>query len=558
MKSAGTSSRQQQPVETTDASRTKHPLPGSESARPKTARRIGPCAGEQRIAVKVMVRHKDKEAFFRRVEMTTNSQAYVPPISRAEYVERFGASAADFDLVADFARGEGLTVGDRDPATRTIGLSGTVAQMNATFGVELAEFEITGDGALNRYRSHDGEEGKPNMNYLQERLRDVVVAVLGLDQRPNARPHFRKSHAAPASGSGSAAAYKPFTAPEVGSLYGFPTGEGNGQCIAIVNFTGGYAQSDLDTYFPTLKLRIPEAVSVCVDGGHNAPTGNESDDGEVTLDIEIAGAIAPAARIAVYAASNTKRGLVEAVSGAIHDATNAPSVGSISWGAPEDPWDAQSRDALNHALAAAVVLGVTVCVASGDLGSTDGSKDGHSDVDFPSASPYVLACGGTQLSIHADRAAVDRISREVVWNDPVDGRASGGGRSAFFALPKWQRNLEVTLHSGGRTALTHRGIPDVAAHADARNSYEVFITGKSVIFGGTSAAAPLWGGLIAQINALVGRSAGFVNTRLYANRAACRNISEGNNGTYDASRGWDARTGLGSPDGETLLDMLRL
>jgi kumamolisin len=555
MKSASTSSTQQH-VEATDASRTKHPLPGSESAKPKTARRIGPCAGEQRMAVKVVVRHKDKESFFRRVEMTTNSQAYVPPISRAEYVKRFGASAADFDLVTDFARGEGLTVGDRDPATRMIGLSGTVAQMNATFGVELAEFEITGDGALNRYRSYDGEEGKPNMIHLQERLRDVVVAVLGLDQRPHARPHFKKSHAVPASGS--AAACKPFTAPQVGRLYGFPTGEGNGQCIAIVNFTGGYAQSDLDTYFPALKLPMPEVVSVSVDGGHNAPTGNESDDGEVTLDIEIAGAIAPAARIAVYAASNTKSGFVEAVSGAIHDARNAPSVVSISWGAPEDTWDAQSRDALNHALAAAVVLGVTVCVASGDLGSTDGSKDGHSDVDFPSASPYVLACGGTQLSIHADSAAVDRISREVVWNDPVDGRASGGGRSAFFALPRWQHNLELTLHSGGRTALTHRGIPDVAAHADARNGYEVFITGKSVIFGGTSAAAPLWGGLIAQINALAGRSAGFVNTRLYANRAACRNISEGNNGAYDASRGWDACTGLGSPDGKSLLDMLRL
>jgi kumamolisin len=556
MKSAFTSSTQQLQVAATDTSRTKHPLLGSESARPKSARRIGPCNGEERISVKVMVRHKDKEAFLRRVEIMTSTQTHVPPVSRAEYVERFGASAADFDLVADFASGEGLTVGDRDPATRMIKLSGTVAQMNAAFGVELTEFEATGDGAPNRYRSYDGEEGKPNMIHLQERLRDVVVAVLGLDERPHARPHFTRSHAA--SGSEAAASGKPFTAPQVGHLYGFPKGDGNGQCIAIVNFIGGYAKSDLDTYFSALKLPTPEVVAVSVDGSHNAPTGNESDDGEVTLDIEIAGAIAPAAKIAVYTSNNTKQGFVDAVSEAIHDAKNAPSVVSISWGAPEDTWDAQSRNALDYALAAAVVLGVTVFVASGDLGSTDGSSDGHNDVDFPSASPYVLACGGTQLSVQADSHSVERISREVVWNDPVDGRASGGGRSAFFALPVWQHDLELTLHAAGRIALAHRGVPDVAAHADARNGYEVFITGKSFVFGGTSAAAPLWAGLIARINALAGRPAGFVNARLYANRVACRNISEGNNGAYDASRGWDACTGLGSPDGGTLLDLLRL
>jgi kumamolisin len=352
----------------------------------------------------------------------------------------------------------------------------------------------------------------------------------------------------------------------VGSLYDFPAGEGNGQCIAIVNFSGGYAQSDLHTYFPALKQSVPEIVFVSADGSRNAPTGKENDDGEVTLDIEIAGAIAPAARIAVYGAGNTKRGFVEAVSAAIHDTTNAPSVLSISWGAPEDTWDAQSRNALDQVFAAAVILGVTVCTASGDLGSTDGTKDGHTDVDFPSASPYVLACGGTQLSsrMHSGTAdntmsnsQPDAISSEVVWNDATGGRSGGGGVSTLFGLPAWQPDLYATLHTGGRIALTHRGTPDVAAHADSRNGYEVFITGKSLVIGGTSASAPLWAALVAKINALAGRPAGFVNARLYANRAACRSIVEGNNGAYVASPGWDACTGLGSPNGERLHHVLR-
>src|SRR5487761_598338 len=115
------------------------------------------------------------------------------------------------------------------------------------------------------------------------------------------------------------------------------------------------------------------------------------------LDIEVAGAIAPAAAIAVYFAPNTDAGFLDAVTTAIHDDVRKPSVISISWGGPESTWTQQAMSAIDQAFQAAATLGITVCVAAGDSGSTDGVSDGSNHVDFPASSSGVLACGGTSL-----------------------------------------------------------------------------------------------------------------------------------------------------------------
>jgi kumamolisin len=98
-----------------------------------------------------------------------------------------------------------------------------------------------------------------------------------------------------------------------------------------------------------------------------------------------------------------------------------------------------------------------------------------------------------------------------------------------------------------REPLARRGVPDVAADADPRTGYQVIVDGTAAVFGGTSAVAPLWAGLIARLNARRGVTAGLLNPLLYANPAALRDITRGNNGAYRASSGWDACTGLGSP-----------
>jgi kumamolisin len=289
-----------------------------------------------------------------------------------------------------------------------------------------------------------------------------------------------------------------------------------------------------------------------VDHGKNSPTGSaDGPDGEVMLDIEVVGAIAPEARIVCYFAPNTDAGFLDAVTTAIHDATNKPSVISISWGGAESTWTAQAKTAMDDAFQAAASMGITVCVAAGDTGSSDGVNDGADHVDFPASSPYALACGGTTLE-----ASATAISAETVWNDGSTGGATGGGISSFFPAPAYQTGLSAERTAGAATPLSMRGVPDVAGDADPETGYQVRIDGTDTVIGGTSAVAPLWAGLIARINQINGTPAGYLQPKLYQNPQALRDVTVGNNGDFAATEGWDACTGLGSPNGASLSGLL--
>ena len=294
----------------------------------------------------------------------------------------------------------------------------------------------------------------------------------------------------------------------------------------------------------------PSITAVSVDGGTNSP--GSSADGEVMLDIEVAGSIAPGANIAVYFAPNTDQGFIDAITDAVHDTTRKPSVVSISWGGSEDSWTQQSQTAMNAALQDAATLGVTVTVAAGDNGSTDGVGDGNLHVDFPASSPYVLACGGTTL-----QASGATISSEVVWNEIANNEgATGGGVSNIFALPAYQTSAGVPAQP--QTGFVGRGVPDVAGDADPTTGYFILVDGQNEVVGGTSAVAPLWAALIALINQQTGTPVGFVNPALYGLESSFRDITTGNNddsnlGYYSAQPGWDPCTGLGSPNGAAIL-----
>jgi kumamolisin len=341
-----------------------------------------------------------------------------------------------------------------------------------------------------------------------------------------------------------------YTPLELGRLYNFPPStDGSGQTVAVIELGGGFTASDLTQYFNGLGITQPPTVTaVSVAGGANQPGGDA--DGEVMLDIEVIGALAPGAKIVVYFAPNTDQGFYEAISQAAHDAANKPSVISISWGGPEDGWNAPSRDAMQTALEDAAALGVTVTAAAGDSGSSDGETDGQPHVDFPASSPYTLACGGTKLT-----ARGGSIVSEVVWNETsVNEGATGGGVSGVFALPSWQQGIAVPKAPNG---IAGRGVPDVAGNADPLTGYQVRIDGKAAVIGGTSAVAPLWAALIARCNQKLGRPLGDVHAALYGiGTRAFRDITEGNNGAYQAAVGWDPCTGLGSPDGQALLAAL--
>jgi kumamolisin len=295
--------------------------------------------------------------------------------------------------------------------------------------------------------------------------------------------------------------------------------------------------------------------AVSVSGAPNKATGDPNGpDGEVVLDIEVAGAVAPASKIVVYFAPNTDQGFLKAIHSAIHDRVRKPSVISISWGGPEDQWPRQNLDVFNQAFHDAALLGITVFCAAGDDGSSDGERDGKSHVDFPASSPWVVACGGTSLE-----STEGKITSETVWNNGAPKGATGGGVSTFFAVPDYQLQAGVPV-STVRPKFAGRGVPDVAACADPSTGYFIFVDGTSTVVGGTSAVAPLWAGLTALINQQLGTRVGFINPLLYStlrDHKALNDVSQGTNGDFVSQGGWDACTGMGSPNGQAILDVLK-
>ncbi len=466
-----------------------------------------------------------------------------PPLSRAELGRRFGADPAELDAVRAAVVAAGAEVVSADATARVVRVRGSAVVLGELFGTTLREVRLS-TGALAR---------QPTGELVPSAaLSGPLVAVLGLDDRPQAAARYRVARA-----DAAAVSYTPV---QLADAYDLPDGDGSGQTIAIIELGGGFGQADLDTYFGGLGLPTPAVTAVGVDGATNV-AGQDPDgaDGEVLLDIEVAGAIAPAAQQFVYFAPNTDAGFLDAVTQAAH-ATPTPTALSISWGQSEDQWSAQARTAMDSAFADAALLGVTVTAAAGDDGSADNQTDSAAHADFPAASPHVLGCGGTTLHLAADGT----VTSETVWNDGGQGGATGGGVSDAFPVPDWQARAGVPPQSGsGGSGGSGRGVPDVAAVADPQTGYQVVVDGAAGVIGGTSAVAPLWAGLVCRLVQATGAPLGLMQPAIYAEATAgratkgFRDITAGNNGAYSAAPGWDACTGLGVPDGPALLEVVR-
>lgn len=282
------------------------PLPGSDKAAPVAAKLSGSLNHRDHFAVTLILERKTHLSL----------DGLAAPQDRASFNSEYGADAADIALVEQFAHSHGLTVLDVSTGKRRVILQGTTAALCKAFDVQLKCYksEVTGE----TFRGRTGSISIPR------ELEGVVVAVLGLDNRPVAKAHFRKST------SSAAAQATSYTPPQVAALYNFPTGvTGAGQTIGIIELGGGYSPTDLATYFRSLKVTAPSVTAISVDGGTNTP-GSDAD-GEVMLDIEVAGSIAPGAKIAVYFAPNTDQGFIDAITDAVHDTARKPSIISISW-----------------------------------------------------------------------------------------------------------------------------------------------------------------------------------------------------------------------------------
>ena len=481
------------------------------------------------------------------------------PLSLKELEEQYGADPADLEKVRTVLTGLGVRILKEDALTCSVRAGARAEVMESVFQVRLFHYAH----AEGNYRGRKGELRVP------AELKDIIVAVLGLDNRKMVKRRPIRKRKASLNLAGRAAASRTWFFPaELATIYSFPAGDGQGQTVGLLEFGGGFFADDLATFCQNANVAVPTVKTVSV---NNTPT-NQRDgaEGEVMLDVEVVAGVCPAATIVVYFSSFDESGWVDIIDTAIHDQNNPLTVISCSWGYAEDAagaWSAGAQASINDSLQAATLLGITVCVAAGDDGSDDEVGDGHAHVDFPSSSPYVLAVGGTTLKQSASGTVA-----ETAWKDgdglrKDNGGSTGGGVSTIFQRPSWQNVSVVSVNPG---SIDGRVVPDVAADASANTGYWTVVDGQGAPSGGTSAAAPLWAALIARLNASTGSQVGFLSPLLYQagsggktlGQTGCRDITSGNNATasiggYSAGPGFDAVTGWGVPIGTALQSGLK-
>lgn len=512
------------------------PIVGSMRALPRDAVCTGAVPDAHVIEASLNIRPRDETALFAKMNTLGDPDARRKLMAHA----RETLYGPDIRALTDYANHHGLTVLESSAARRLVRVSGTPRAIEAAFGTKLELYK----SGTETFRSHAGEL------HLPDALHGIVESVLGLDDRAIAHTRIVRPRAAQPGG---------LEPNKLATLYDFPTGvDGTGVTIALIELGGGYSATDNQAAFKAMGLKTPRVVAVSVDGARNK-TGSDAD-GEVALDIQVAGGVAPGAEIAVYFAPNTDAGFSDAISQAAHDGTTKPSVISISWGGPESSWSAQAVSAMNSALQDAAAMGISVYVASGDSLATDGVDDGMAHVDFPASSPWAIGCGGTHIAVSGNT-----ISAEMVWNDSLEGGGgTGGGISDLFSIPAFQNTVTLPPSvNGGRKG---RGVPDVAGNAAPGSGYLVVVGGKKEVVGGTSAVAPLWAGLTALINQKAAVPVGFLPDFLYGQikigRKLTVEITSGNNKPantqigYQAGPVWNACTGLGRPDGKALFGAL--
>jgi kumamolisin len=535
------------------------PLPGSKRALLPNSRPAGPIDPSEIASVTVRVRSAGNPAALaqKAYELANTPMASRQYLTHEELEQQHGAKQEDLDAIEHFAQQHDLTVVHRSAAERSVVLQGKLGDLLAAFHADVQLYHH----ATGTYRGRRGEITLP------QELNEIVTGVFGFDTRPRHRAlRRRKSGAFSGPGGQNGVA-----ATEFAARYNFPTEangarlDGTGQTLAIIELGGGFRSSDLNMFFREIGTPAPNVSAISVDHAGNHPTTPDSADGEVMLDIEVAGAVVPKANIAVYfAPNNGDKGFIDAVSAAVHDSQRNPGVISISWGGPEVASDQQGINTFHELFAAAGALGITVCIASGDHGTADEDADdwdGNIHVDHPACDDLVLGCGGTQITNGVD----------VVWNDgtPFDknvqgggGWASGGGISEVFAVPSYQANLNPPLPVSIDDGKPGRGVPDIAMSA---TNYFTRVDSSEGASGGTSAVAPLMASLVALLNQAKGKNVGFLNPFLYANAATVTHaVTSGTNAitgtvkgyTAGPGPGWNACAGLGTPDGTAILNTL--
>jgi subtilase family serine protease len=495
---------------------------------------------------------------------STNYHQYLTP---QQFTERFGPTEQDYQAVINFAKANGLEVTGTYGNRVLLAVSGKVADIEKTFHITLRTYKHPTEA-----REFYAPDVEPSV--------DISVPLLEISGLNNYAKPIPGAHRKLATGEASKALG---SAPDGFSYLGkdfrnaYVPGvmlDGSGQMVGLVQFDG-YDPSDITSYESLAGLPAVPLMTVPVDGGVTTP-GDAND--EVCLDIEMVISMATnLASVVVFEAPTDSVADWNLMLGSMV-ASNQIKQFSSSWflpGIDSNPTGSQS-------LTQMVAQGQSFFQASGD------GDAWVSLIDWPADDPWVTSCGGTKLTMNGNGAS---YASESVWNSgylpnqdpwPANGAShywgSGGGISYDYSIPTWQQGISMSSN-GGSTVF--RNIPDVAMVADDvwviyhgwvidhGNYYFVQTNGS---FMGTSIAAPLWAGFTALVNqqaAANGQpSVGFLNPTLYniaqgsSYKSCFRDVTAGDNtwsnspAAYYATNGYDLCTGLGTPNGTTLINAL--
>lgn len=285
------------------------PLAGSFRRHMENATPAGAPAADELIDLTLTLRRRKTESGSSKL-----FDSLCQPLSRDEHQALAGADPEDIERVEALLSSQHLTVAWVHAPSRTVSVRGPISRLAELFGASL-QMRRVGEKT---FRSRQG--------YLQvpAALDGIITGIFGFDTRPVAKASrkFEAQSCPPGA----------FTPKQVAQAYRFPAATGKGETIALIELGGGFRRSDLHSYWQSLGFSDVACTAVSVHGGTNAPTGApDSADGEVVLDVEVAGGVAPGAKIAVYFTPNSDQGFLAAINAAIHDSVRKPSVISISW-----------------------------------------------------------------------------------------------------------------------------------------------------------------------------------------------------------------------------------
>ncbi|MFE2350650.1 protease pro-enzyme activation domain-containing protein [Kitasatospora cineracea] len=518
-------------------------LPQTVTPAVARSQKQGDVPADRRISVAVSLKLRNTAELdrFLAAVATPGTAEYGHYLTPAQFTERFGPTAADVEQVRAFLTAQGLKVDSVSTNRQVVNATGTSAQVAAAFGTHESTYTDPQQSGR-AFFANDAAASVPAA------LAGVVEGVSGLNDHTVrttriAKPNAATPHATP-SGFGPATYDGAYRLNQLGA-------DGTGSTVALWEFDG-YKSSNLTTYDSQFGLSGPAVSTVSVDGA-NYDSAPGQGQGEVELDSEIVRGVAPKATQLVYEAPNSDQGEIDMAAKIVAD--NRVSVISISWGSCEPDTTASSMTAVNNSFKQAAAQGISIFSASGDDGSRDCTRSTSGStvkaVDFPASSPYNTGVGGTNLKVSGTT-----YSSESAWS------TAGGGVSTQFAKPTWQTGTNVTG--------TMRTVPDVSSNADPNSGFAIYTQGSSSpgwqVYGGTSAAAPLWSGFAALYNQKALGAAkpvlGEANPKIYAVTnsssygSAFHDVTSGANQDFSTKTGYDQVTGWGTPIADGLANAL--